>query len=248
MDCRLSSIGKVIQFKALIDTGINRYTFLNTKLISVLCDALDIEPQQLAKPKGVKAFNGQRANRITHGVYPYITIDGYSELTAPFLITDLGAYNIILGYPWIKRHRVSINYLNDKLVFRAGYYTYLSLTSTEPPVRKEVQQAPEEVPRITILKRKENHRKKEQIKTKTKERKKTASETEEVDICSVSAAPFLINASKKQGGTVFSASIKEINKLLAWYKRNPGEEVTISSINAEADQYNDETLERLIPE
>ena len=43
MDCRLSSIGKVIQFKALINTGTNRYTFLNTKLVSVLYDALDIE-------------------------------------------------------------------------------------------------------------------------------------------------------------------------------------------------------------
>ena len=134
---------------------------MNTKLVSVLYDAFDIEPQQLAKPKGVKVFNGQRANRITHGVYPYITINGYSELTAPFLITDLGAYDIILGYPWIKRHGVSINCLNDKLVFRVGHYTYLSLASTEPPVRKEVQQALEEVPRITILKRKENHRKKE---------------------------------------------------------------------------------------
>ena len=138
MDCRLSSIGKVIQFKALINTSTNGYTFLNTKLISVLCDALDIEPQQLAKPKEVKAFNGQRVHRITHRVYPYITIDGYSELTAPFLITNLGAYNIILGYPWIKRYGVSINYLNDKLVFRAGYYTYLSLASTEPPVREKV--------------------------------------------------------------------------------------------------------------
>ena len=92
---------------------------------------------------------------------------------------------------------MSINYLNDKLVFRVGYYTYLSLTSTEPPVRKEVQQALEEVPRITILKRKENYRKKEQIKIKTKESKKTASKTEEVDIYSISAAPFLINTSKK---------------------------------------------------
>ena len=164
-----------------------------------------------------------------------LTINGYSELIAAFLITDLGAYNIILGYPQIKRYKVSINYLNDKFVFRAGYYIYLSLTSTEPPVRKEVQQALEKVLRITILKRKENHRKKKQIKIKTKERKKTASETEEVDIYSVSAASFLINTSKKQEETVFSASIKEINKLLAWYKRNPSEEVTISNINTEAD-------------
>ena len=71
---------------------------MNTKLIRVLYNALDIEPQQLTKPKGVKAFNSQKANRIIYEVYPYITIDGYSKLTAPFLITDLGAYNIILGY------------------------------------------------------------------------------------------------------------------------------------------------------
>ena len=44
MDYRLSLIKKVIQFKALINTSTNRYTFLNTKFISVLCDALDIEP------------------------------------------------------------------------------------------------------------------------------------------------------------------------------------------------------------
>ena len=56
-----------------------------------------------------------------------------------------------------------------------------------------------------------------------------------MDIYSIRAGPFLINTSKKYRGTVFSASIKEINKLLAWYKRNQGEEVTISSINAEAD-------------
>ena len=218
---------------------------MNTKLVRVLYNALDIEPQQLAKPKGVKAFNSQKANRITYGVYPYITIDGYSKLTASFLITDLGAYDIILGYPWIKRHRVSINCLNNKLVFRINHCTYLSLASTEPPAIKEVQQALEEAPRITILKRKENHRKKEQIKIKTKERKKTAKESKEVDIYSIRAGPFLINTSKKYGGTVFSASIKEIDKLLAWYKRNPGEEVTISSMT---DQYNDKTLKRLIPE
>ena len=55
------------------------------------------------------------------------------------------------------------------------------------------------------------------------------------DIYSISVALFLINTSKKQGGTIFSASIKEINKLLAQYKRNPGEKVIISSINTEAD-------------
>lgn len=169
-------------------------------------------------------------------------------MTAPFLITDLGAHDIILGYPWIKRHGVSIDCLNNNLVFRINHCIHLSLASTKPPVIKEIQQAPEEALRITILKRKENHQKKEQIKTKIQERKKTANEPEEVDICSIGAAPFLINASKKYGGTVFSASIKELDKLLAWYKRNPGEEVTISSINAEADQYNDETLKRLIPE
>ena len=104
----------------------------------MLYNALDIELQQLTKPKGVKAFNSQKANRITYEVYPYITINGYSKLTALFLITDLGAYNIILGYPWIKRHRVSINCLNNKLVFRINHYTYLSLASIEPPAIKEV--------------------------------------------------------------------------------------------------------------
>ena len=43
MDYRLSLIGKAIQFKALINTSANRYTFLNTKLVRVLYNALDIE-------------------------------------------------------------------------------------------------------------------------------------------------------------------------------------------------------------
>ena len=67
-------------------------------------------------------------------------------------------------------------------MFRINYYTYLSLASTEPPAIKEVQQAPEEALRITILKRKENHRKKEQIKIKTKERKKTANKPRKLSV------------------------------------------------------------------
>lgn len=278
IDCTLSSNRKSIQFRALIDTGANGYAFLNTKCARVLCEALDIEPQQLAKPKGVKAFNGKKATRITHGVYPHMTIDGHSELTAPLLLTDLGAHDIILGYPWMKKHGVSVDCLNDRLVFRPNHCIHSFL---QPPKEDHPQEPPQEqaveadlpssnvegevkLGRLdssenvanpqrergvkVIRQRKENQRKKDQMKTKKKKRKAADEEPEVVNICGIGAASFLFNTSKKQGGNIFSTSIKELDELIAWRERNPDQDITIFNINAEAEQYDDETLRDLIPD
>ena len=40
-------------------------------------------------------------------------VSSYSELNASLLLTDLGDYDIILGYPWLKENGVSINCKTD---------------------------------------------------------------------------------------------------------------------------------------
>ena len=40
------------------------------------------------------------------------------------LITNLGYYNIILGQPWIKKHKVLINTTNKDIIFWNGFYKY----------------------------------------------------------------------------------------------------------------------------
>ena len=94
----LSSENNSIRLRALIDTDATEYAFLNEKRARVLCDTLGIEPQALARPKDIKAFDGKAAKQITHGVYPHMTIAGHSELTASMLITDLNKHDMILRY------------------------------------------------------------------------------------------------------------------------------------------------------
>lgn len=42
----------------------------------------------------------------------------------PLFITKLGHYPIVLGHPWMKKHGVLFDIINDYITFFSGYYTY----------------------------------------------------------------------------------------------------------------------------
>ena len=70
----------------------------------------------------------------------------------------------------------------------------------------------------------------------------------ELDICMIGAAAFMTDAKKKLEGQVFSASIKEVDELLAWHQRNEGRELSIANLNTEADFLSECELKTLVPE
>ena len=119
--CTLFNNNKRNTVKALVDTGATGYAFIDEMTAHIICENLGISPIPLSKPKPVKGFDGHLAKRpITHAIYPGLTVQDHSELTAPMLITPLEQHPIILGKPWLNRHRVVLDMKSDSLIFVPG--------------------------------------------------------------------------------------------------------------------------------
>ena len=67
--------------------------------------------------KKIQEFDGRTAKLITHAIYLIVTFDIYIESLALLLITKLKNHPMILDQPWMKKHRVIINMINDFLAF-----------------------------------------------------------------------------------------------------------------------------------
>ena len=100
---------KILKAKALVNIGINGYTFINPRFTSVVYDAFKIETIPLLRPKSFKAFNDRQVASIIYKFLPGIEVAGHRESNAFLFIADIGRYDIILGLPWIKQHRVRLD-------------------------------------------------------------------------------------------------------------------------------------------
>ncbi len=115
--CTLGNVGRQLTFNALVDTGATGYSFIDEVIAQTVCDRLKIEPQRLVKPKPLKGFDGRPGKAITHAIYPAMTVHEHVETVTPMLITSLGNHPIILGKPWMNKHRVMLDITEDKVVF-----------------------------------------------------------------------------------------------------------------------------------
>ena len=90
-----------------------------------VCNVLKISFIQLAKLKPIKGFDSKPALPIIYAIYPMLTMQSYIKLLAPFLITKLGQYPLILGKLWMQKHDIIMNMSCDKLTFWSGYCQHL---------------------------------------------------------------------------------------------------------------------------
>ena len=98
--CSLGRTNK-IKITSLLDTGATGIAFINLAIVRHVYDVLQISFIQLAKPKPIRGFDGKLAPSITHTIYPALTVQGYTKLLAPFLVTKLGQHILILGKLWM---------------------------------------------------------------------------------------------------------------------------------------------------
>ena len=116
--CTLFNNNKRNTVKALIDTDATEYAFINEITAHIICKNLEISLISLLKPKSVKSFDEYLAKRsITHVIYPDLTVQDHSELTASMLITPLRQHSVILEKPWLNWHRVVLDIKSDSLLF-----------------------------------------------------------------------------------------------------------------------------------
>ena len=116
-------------YPALVDTGADGYSFIDTSLAHSLCETLDIDPVPLLKKKTVDGFGDGMLREITHAIYPTLKVAGDTQLTAPMLIVKLKNHPVILGRPYLKRFWIDVE--NEQLIKRSDLLKVL--TSLELP-------------------------------------------------------------------------------------------------------------------
>jgi hypothetical protein len=112
----ISNNGLGIKTSSLINTGINRYTFINSKFVKIIECFLDIKPVLLKSLCNVRGFDGKQATPITHYIELTLLIDGRKVLV-PMLVVGLGGHDIILGRKWFVSTSVLIDCKNRRLIW-----------------------------------------------------------------------------------------------------------------------------------
>lgn len=117
----------------LADTGCSgAHLVINEALIPSICEQLQIEPVPLSRPKPLRGYDGKLAERpITHCIFPGLSIDGHREGTCPMLIAPL-QHDLILGKPWMNKHKVVLDMMKDKILFLPGRCEHDGNTTSAP--------------------------------------------------------------------------------------------------------------------
>lgn len=110
-----------IYLTSLFDTGATNIAFVDLAIACHMCKVLQILFISLAKPKPVRGFDGRPASDITHAIYFMLTVQNYSELLTPMLVTKLDQHPLILGKPWMQKHGLIIDISCNKITFWSSY-------------------------------------------------------------------------------------------------------------------------------
>jgi hypothetical protein len=93
--------GYRITLFTLINFRVNGFTFINTAYINNISIFLNLKPKPLIQSIIPKGFNRQLGKAITYILTLHLSINGQRQKDIPFIILDLGNYNIILGLKWM---------------------------------------------------------------------------------------------------------------------------------------------------
>ena len=107
--CNIFNNGSRVSSFALADTRANAWALIDTRSAQAVSQFLSIPIERLPNPIVVRGFNGVDAPPITSFLQLYVCIDRRRLYNVPFLITNLGGYNIILGWKWMLYLSISLN-------------------------------------------------------------------------------------------------------------------------------------------
>ena len=115
--CTVSYNGNGVDATALADTGANAFVLVNTQCASRIAEFLNVPIEHLPKPIPVRGYNGQNGKPIASILRMHLRIDGRRQHNVPFLITDLGDHDIILGRKWLAYLGLWLDVQNRHLVW-----------------------------------------------------------------------------------------------------------------------------------
>lgn len=220
----------------LIDTGATGYAFIDRKVVSAICERLDIEPFPLSRPKRIRGFDGKVKKQ--HILLPHLYLQGYKHPTCPMFITDLGDYAAILGLPWMKRAGCLLDPKANAIVFpdRPDASTDGSKSPVPLPGHSiSASSPPSTVESPSTASSNAN------FAPKVLPRAKPEEKDNEFQMCSIGAASYTLSAkhSRRKNTHLFACTMEEIDNELALYDKMKIDALTLSSVDAATANTND---------
>jgi hypothetical protein len=99
----------------LLDIRANGFNFLNTRVAIRITKLLNLKVIRLLSPIRVKGFDSKGGLLITYSLWANLTINKRKFFNMPFLILDLGNYDIIIGYQFFKKFYILLDLAERKL-------------------------------------------------------------------------------------------------------------------------------------
>jgi hypothetical protein len=115
--CTLFRNGYGVTTTALADSGANAFALLDTKCAKKIAEFLNTPIETLEKPIPVKGYDGQMGTPITSVFRTHFRINGRRQYNMPFLITDLGSHDAILGREWLAHLNLWLDVRNRRLIW-----------------------------------------------------------------------------------------------------------------------------------
>jgi hypothetical protein len=86
---------------ALADTRANAFALLDTRCARKISEFLNTPLETLKRPVPVKGYNRQAGRPITSILQIHLQVNRRRLYNMPFLVTDLGHYDVILSRKWL---------------------------------------------------------------------------------------------------------------------------------------------------
>ena len=117
--CTLYRNGCGVNTAALADTGANAFALLDTKCARKISEFLNTPLETLKRPVPVRGYNGQAGKPITSILRTHLRVNGRRLYNMPFLVTDLGHHDVILGRKWLAYLDLWLDARNRQLIWPA---------------------------------------------------------------------------------------------------------------------------------
>ena len=115
--CHIFNNGSKVSSLALADTGANALALIDTRSAHATSKFLSVPIERLPNPIVVRGFNGIDAPPIASFIRIHICVDRRRLFNVPFLITDLGGHNLILGRKWMSYLKISLDVRRRRIVW-----------------------------------------------------------------------------------------------------------------------------------
>lgn len=119
VQCTLSRNRCGVNTTALANSGANAFALLNTRCAKKISEFLNTLAETLEKPVLVKGYNRQTGKPITSILQIHLQVNKQQQYNMPFLVTDLGNHNVILGCKWLAYLNLWLDVQNQQLIWLA---------------------------------------------------------------------------------------------------------------------------------